>query len=137
MKKTILLMLALGWVTFSPGATLFAQEAADVSDSLTIESMVLTTDIVDREPADTVQTFSADAEEAFCHIRVHNSGEPTTMTFLWLRNGEEYFRFEANVGTSTNWRTYSSVIPRPGDWTVRILDPQGNVLQEKSFSISG
>lgn len=136
MKKPILLIIVLGVVMLSPRAILFAQEAAEVSDSLTITSMVLTTDVVDREPADTVQTFPADAEEAFCHIRVHNSGEPTTVTFLWLRNGEEYFRFEANVGTSANWRTYSSVTPRPGDWTVQILGPQGNILQEKSFSVS-
>ncbi|HKJ68069.1 MAG TPA: DUF2914 domain-containing protein [bacterium] len=137
MKISTLPVLLLGMVMFSSGATLFAQGSAEVSDSLTITSMVLTTDVVNREPADPVQTFSADQEEAFCHLRVQNSGEPTTVTFLWLRNGKEYFRFEARVGTSPNWRTFSSVTPRPGDWTVQILDAQGNVLQMKSFSIPG
>ncbi|HKJ67098.1 MAG TPA: DUF2914 domain-containing protein, partial [bacterium] len=62
-------------------------------------------------------------------------GEPTTVTFRWLHNGEEYFTFDAKVGVSSNWRTYSSVTPRPGEWQVQILAPNGDLLTERTFMV--
>ena len=114
----------------------FAQEMGSGPDTLSVKSLVLTTGVVERNPVDTVQTFSPADSEAFCHIRVRNSGQPTTVTFRWLRNNEEYFTFEARVGVSDNWRTYTSVTPRPGNWTVQILDPAGNILKQKNFTVT-
>lgn len=120
-------------ILFTGHFTLAQQQSSAPEANLTIRSMVLTPDVVDRQPVDSVQTFSASDSEAFCHIRVRNSGEPTTVTFRWLHNGEEYFTFDAKVGVSSNWRTYSSVTLQPGEWRVQILTPDGEVLTERSF----
>ncbi len=136
--KKISLLTGIFAVLFAvlPGQFAWGQQQSPPSgESLSIESMVLATDVVDREPVDSVQTFSASDSEAFCHIRVRNSGEPTTITFRWLHNGEEYFTFDAKVGVSSNWRTYSSVTPQPGEWQVQILTPDGEVLTERSFTV--
>jgi len=105
-------------------------------DTLIVKEMFLTTNVVDREPVDTVQTFTTSNDQAFCHIRVFNNGEPKRVTFRWLYQGEEYFKFAANIGTSPSWRTYTSVIPKVGDWKIQIVDRSGNVLREKEFTVS-
>jgi len=113
----------------------FAQGTATGADTLVVKSLVLTTNVVNRNPVDSVRTFSPADSEAFCHIRVQNSGAPTTVTFRWLQNNQEYFTFDAHVGVSGNWRTYTSITPQPGDWTVQILDEAGNVLKQQSFTV--
>lgn len=128
---TIVLMMVL----MAGAGSGFAQGTNAGADTLVVKSMVLTTNVVNRNPVDSVQTFSLADSEAFCHIRVRNSGSPTTVTFRWLRNNQEYFTFDAHVGVSSNWRTYTSVTPQPGDWTVQILDPAGNVLDQKNFTV--
>ena len=123
-------------VTIALGQSVWGQQqSSGASEGVSIKSMVLTTEVVERAPVDSVQTFTASDSEAFCHIRVQNSGEPTTVTFRWLHNGEEYFTFDAKVGVSSNWRTYSSVTPRPGEWQVQILAPNGDLLTERTFMV--
>jgi|GEM_PF-2455794 len=105
-------------------------------DTLVIKEMLFATDVVDREPVDSVETFTTSNEQAFCHIRVFNNGKPKQVTFRWLYNGKEYFKFAANIGTSPSWRTYTSVIPKVGDWKVQILNSHGEVLREREFTVA-
>ncbi|MBS1271351.1 MAG: hypothetical protein MAGBODY4_00480 [Candidatus Marinimicrobia bacterium] len=112
--------------------------AQDMSgpDTLVLKKMVFTTDVVDREPVDSVGSFTTSNEQAFCHIRVFNNGKPKQVTFRWLYNGKEYFKFAANIGRSPSWRTYTSVIPKVGDWKVQILNSDGKVMQEREFTVA-
>ena len=105
-------------------------------DTLVIKEMLFATDVVDREPVDSVETFTTSNEQALCHIRVFNNGKPKQVTFRWLYNGKEYFKFAANIGTSPSWRTYTSVIPKVGDWKVQILNSHGEVLREREFTVA-
>lgn len=134
-RKTVgillICLLSLAGIKFE-----FAQEPGGNQDSLSVKSLVLTTDVVNRTPVDTVQSFSTADSEAFCLIRVRNSGAPSTLTFRWLRNNQEYFTFDAPIGRSGNWRTFSSITPRPGNWTVQILDAAGNILKQVNFIVS-
>ncbi|MCF7803792.1 MAG: DUF2914 domain-containing protein [Candidatus Marinimicrobia bacterium] len=130
--KSVFLVLGMLLIT---SAKIQAQSMSG-PDTLIVKEMILTTNVADREPVDTVQTFTTSNDQAFCHIRVFNNGEPKQVTFRWLFHGEEYFKFAANIGTSPSWRTYTSVIPKVGDWKVQIVDSSGKVLGEKEFTVS-
>lgn len=135
MKRLGFGILVLLLVLVTSAGSGFAQGTDSGADTLAVKSLVLTTNVVNRNPVDSVRTFSPADSEAFCHIRVRNSGAPTTVTFRWLRDNQEYFTFDAHVGVSDNWRTYTSVTPRPGDWMVQILDEADNVLKQHSFTV--
>jgi len=108
---------------------------AQVPDTLYVKSLTLTTDILNREPVDTVSTFQPSDGNAYALIRVRNTGAPDTVVFKWIHNGETYFTFNSPVGNAFSWRTYTSVKTIPGNWTVQILDNSGEILAEKSFEI--
>lgn len=137
MNRKMSMVLVIFLVAFLPLTMGLGQESGNMSQqALSVTDMVLTTNVMNLEPVDTVSTFTTADEEAYCHIRVNNPGDSTTVTFRWLRNGEEYFTFNAPVGSSSSWRTYTSVTAWAGDWTIQILDPQNNVLRETSFTVS-
>lgn len=105
-------------------------------DALYLESLILTTDVVNREPVDTVQAFAVSIDSlAFCHLRVHNMGPPDTLVIRWQHNNQQYASRRIRVGTSTGWRTFSAVECQAGRWKVEILTGSGEVLGSKEFSI--
>lgn len=133
------LLLLFVWAgAFTAVEPLPAQESDSNSldDTLFVKSLILTTDIEDHEPVDTVQAFSATVDsQSFCHIRVHNTTDPVNIRFRWTNNDTVYSVFNTTVGISSGWRTFSSVDPQPGKWRVQILGPDGEVLKQKRFSI--
>ena len=98
---------------------------------------MLTSNITGRQPVDTVKTFDEDAERAWCWTRIYNSGEPKTVKFVWYNHEDQFYTFPASVGTSTGWRTYSSVTLKPGPWRVEIIGPNDELLDKVSFTVNG
>ena len=112
-----------------------AQQRELANDTLYVASLVLTTDIVSREPVDTVRGFTTDQEHAYCHVRMFNTYNLREITFRWLLNGQEYYTMGAKISRSPRWRTFSSVKPVPGAWTVQVLDENGAVLKQRNFMV--
>lgn len=104
-------------------------------DTLFVRSMVLTTDVENWEPVDTVKGFDAAEPQAYCHLRVFNKGSEKMVTFCWCWNGENYFRYGSKIGISPGWRTWSMITPRKGDWTVQILNGKDEVLASREFMV--
>jgi len=139
-KNPLRLMVFLaGWLALSLAAApiLLAQEGEtqDNGSSLTINRLVLCKKVENREPVDIVESFAMADQKAYCFMAVANPGEEQTLVFRWLFQDEEYFRLETKIGTSTNWRTSSTVTLRAGSWKVEILHNE-QVLQEIAFSVS-
>lgn len=132
MKKII-----IGTMGLIISITLFSAPPlqAQVPDTLYVKSLTLTTDILNREPVDTVSTFQPSDGNAYALIRVRNTGAPDTVAFKWIHNGETYFTFTSPIGNAFSWRTYTSVKTIPGNWTVQILDNSGEILAERSFEV--
>ncbi len=106
------------------------------SDTLYVKSIVMTTDIENHEPADTVYAFASTIDDrAYCHVRIFNGTGERTIRFRWLRNGNQYYTRPLTISNSTGFRAYTSVDTAPGKWEVRILDEDGTVLARKRFSI--
>lgn len=112
-----------------PGQPGAAAEPTAVNDFL------LSRTIVDREPAEVTESFSASDDEAFAFARVNNPGAPTSVSFVWHRDNHHHATIHMNVGTSSAWRTWSSVKLQPGLWSVQLVSENGQVLGQKSFRI--
>ena len=110
---------------------------ADISqdDTLFVRSMILTTNVENWEPVDTVKGFDAAEPQAYCHLRVFNKGSEKMVTFCWCWNGENYFRYGSKIGISPGWRTWSMITPRKGDWTIQILNGRDEVLASREFVV--
>lgn len=107
-----------------------------LQDTLYVRSFILTTDVENFEPVDTVQAFATSVDpRAICHARVYNGTGVRTLRFRWFRNGESYAGRSVSIENSSRYRIYMSIEPEPGQWEVRLLDEQGAILARKSFSI--
>ncbi len=105
--------------------------------ALEVEEGVITTQVSDRAPVDAVESYSATVEKLYCFTRITGAEEDTAIYHVWKRNGEEMARVELGV-RSSDWRTWSSknLLPEwTGEWTVEVLDTQGNLLATIPFSL--
>jgi hypothetical protein len=106
------------------------------SDSLKVKEFVLCKDVIEREPVDVVQSFSANDERGWVFARIHNSNGFQNVTFRWLHNEEIYSEVETKIGNSDNWRTYSNAAIQEGFWKVQLLSESDSLLREIRFTIS-
>jgi len=82
-------------------------------------------------------TFDSQAEQIYCFTRVKGLVPPAVVTHAWYLNGKTMARVELNIG-SGNWRTWSAKRIRAdwiGDWEVKVLDVNGQVLASRSFTV--
>ena len=107
-----------------------------LQDTLYVKSLILTTDVVENEPVDTVQAFAVSVDRrAYCHARIYNGLGEVTVTFQWLRNGQLFLNRPITITASSSYRVYTSIEPAAGKWEVRILGPDKRVIARKRFSI--
>ena len=129
MKRSALFILTLAAVLYS--APLIAAE-------LSVIEAVVTTEIRDREPVDSVQGYPAGIERLYCFTRVVGAEDDTFVTHVWYFGDEEMAQVDLPV-RSSDWRTWSSKSLLPvwaGDWRVDVVDPAGNRLASVSFTLN-
>jgi hypothetical protein len=54
---------------------------------------------------------------------------------VWYRDGEEVARHYLPVGAGRRWRTWSHHDVQVGDYRVKVVGPDGTILQEIAFSV--
>ena len=113
-KSKVLLIALLGVVlVIGSTATAIAQESGSVAKS------AFTTEIVNREPVNDLDSVSTDIKQIYFFTEIRNmSGN--RITHRWLHGGETRAEISFNVG-GPRWRVHSSknLIPEwVGDWTV-------------------
>lgn len=130
---TLLFLLAA-----TPFQTLRAQSETSefANDTTFIKEVVLAKNVVERTPRSIVQSFDVSDEQAWCFARIYNNRGLINVTFRWFYEDSLYYEFDAKVGNSDNWRTYSSVTLREGLWRVEIVGPTNKVLKEIRFQVS-
>lgn len=106
------------------------------SDTLYVKEILLAKDVVERQPIDVVQTFDLEDDTGWCFAKIYNDGPMRDVNFKWYHEGDLYYTFEAKVGSSKNWRTYSSVTLREGSWRIELTGPEDNIMKEVRFHIS-
>jgi hypothetical protein len=115
----------------------FGMTASPASAEMAVSELVLTTGVVDREPADAKDAIDAMNGEgkAYIFARVKNTGETANLSFVWHYSGDERARKTVNIGTSSGWRTWSTSAVGPGTWRVDLVDDAGTVLAQKTFNV--
>ena len=114
-------------------------EAAPEASSEPLSGQVaragFTTQVVDREPQDSVESLPNDVSQIL-FFSEFSGLEGHTLTHVWERDGTEMARVPIVVGGS-RWRVYSTKNLEPswlGAWKVSVVDEEGRVLRSESFS---
>jgi hypothetical protein len=127
-----------------PGTEALAaeSEAAEVLPEASLEPLSgrvaragFTTQVVDREPQDSVTSLANDALQISFFTEFRGL-EGHTLTHVWEREGIEMARVPFVVGGS-RWRVYSTKNLDPswlGEWKVSVVDEADRVLASDSFS---
>ncbi|MGD8867835.1 MAG: DUF2914 domain-containing protein [Gemmatimonadales bacterium] len=113
------------------------QDTAQQTVSLTVAEAVITSNVVERVPTDTLTTVAADAGQVYCWTRITGATGEVEIAHVWYRGDEEVARTPLRVA-SADWRTWSSKKIEPswtGDWRVEIVAPDGTVLKTVAFTV--
>jgi hypothetical protein len=99
--------------------------------------LVIALDVAERQPVGEGEEFTSDVAQLVAWTRVTGLAD-TTVRHVWRHQGHERV-LELTVGGSP-WRTWSrKSIPAAwtGDWSVEVLDAQGNILATAEFTVGG
>lgn len=116
-------------------AQLLGQPALATEHTLEVREFVLTRGIEAREPADVTEGFATTDGRAYAFARIGNTGDPTTVIFVWRQGDKVHAVYTATVGASPGWRVWSYVTPQPGPWRVELATESGKIIAERSFSV--
>ena len=135
MRRIVVLGWALAAVMVS-GARAQETGAASVEAGPRVESVVITREVIDREPVDELQEIPASTEQIFCWTDVRGAAGQT-LVHAWLHEGRTRARVEFRVG-GDRWRAWTSkrLLPEwTGAWEVKVLTESGRVLATAEFEV--
>jgi hypothetical protein len=113
----------------------FAAGPAAADTEIVVRDFVLTSAIAGREPVNDAAGFTVQDEKAYAFARIGNGGAPTSVNVVWHHEGTQHGSVWLNVGKSPGWRTWSSANLKPGNWSVSLVDTNGAVLVQRSFTV--
>jgi hypothetical protein len=107
------------------------------AEALEVADASISSQIINRLPADSLNTVPANVDKLYCYTRVTGAEEVTWITHVWYCGDKELARVRLAINSS-DWRTWSSkrVLPQwKGSWRVEVLDAAGQPLLIVPFSI--
>lgn len=112
----------------------FAGAMAETS----VSRIVMTTNVENREPAQTATQFSKDIGRLYCFTEIETDAYPTEVTHIWIyeKNIEAEIKLPVR---SPKWRTYSSkaILPQwAGNWKVEVYSENGKLIDSIDFTIN-
>ncbi len=110
-----------------------APAAAD--GRLVVREFVLTHGIVGREPTNDTSAFTVHDKKIYAFARINNTGAATAVNVIWTYQGARHGSVWLNVGKSPAWRTWSSANLKPGNWSVSLIDADGSIMVQRSFTV--
>jgi hypothetical protein len=149
--RNAMLTLLAGAVMNSPGFAGTVERAADEIETSAemapattnqaahktgrVARAIFTTAIVDREPIDTLETFSTDTSRIFFFTDLRGL-DGQIVTHRWEHNGQIMAEITFKVGSGARWRVYSSknLLPEwTGTWQVVVNNENGETLHTSTF----
>ena len=97
---------------------------------------IVTTGIAEREPINELTTVPAGNKKVLFFTEIRDM-EGQQVKHRWVHGDEVMAEVDFNIG-GPRWRVWSSknLIPEwSGEWRVEVVDAEGNVVSEKSFSV--
>ncbi len=114
----------------APADSLNERQGPHVADAVVCRG------VEEREPIEPGDRFPADVGSLSCFCRIVH-GKGTKVVHAWIHEGQTRARVELEVG-SDSWRTWSTkrILPSwTGGWEVKVMTPDGIVLDSVSFTI--
>jgi hypothetical protein len=105
--------------------------------SLEIAQAVICTEVSDRTPIGTGETFPPDIARLYCFTTVLGAEDETSIRHVWSFGDQMMAEVTLPI-KSVKWRTYSSkrILPQwIGSWRVDIQDANGQTLTSIDFEI--
>jgi len=102
-----------------------------------IKRMVMSENIIAKEPVTISETFSTVTEKTYCFLEAVQIEQDTSISFVWYFEDKEMARISLPLKKGPRWRTYSSkkLAGLKGDWKVELQDSFGIVLHSVSFRV--
>jgi hypothetical protein len=116
----------------------FTPAAFSMDDpGFTINRMVVSKDVVDKEPVGVGDFFSAATEKLYCFLEATNIEQDMQVSFVWFWSSQEMARVNLTLQKGNRWRTYSSkkLAGLKGQWKVELQDSSGVVHNSISFTV--
>ncbi len=113
-----------------------AQQAEKASPFTEIET-VICSGIEDRQPVGESDRFDPDVGQVYLWTHCQGATDSTIIRHVWTHEGTEMASVDLKVN-SPSWRTWSSkqILPTwTGNWEVRVLDADGNILKSVNFRV--
>ncbi len=103
----------------------------------TVARMVVSEDVVDREPVGTGELFSTSHEKVYCFLEANDIEQDKEVNFVWYYDDTEIARVMLTLRQGSRWRTYSSknLVGQKGAWKVELQDDSGIVHNSVSFTV--
>lgn len=134
MKRSLACLMFVAVVLMSP--LISAQEEPAAGPFTEVETAICAA-VEEREPVGEAASFAPDVGQVCLWTKLTGAVDSTSVTHVWYYNGEEMASVELPVKSSM-WRTWSSkkILPSwVGEWEVKVVDSQGNILKSVSFKI--
>jgi hypothetical protein len=116
---------------------LAAVVGAQQQAGLDVAEMVITSQVVDRQPADSLTQVDSNVGRVYCWTRVTGADGEITLEHVWYKDDVEMARVPLQIA-GTNWRTWSSKnieLIWTGEWRVDAVTADGTVLKSVSFTV--
>lgn len=103
----------------------------------TIKRMVISKDVVDREPVGVGDFFSAATEKVYCFLEAADIETDMQVSIVWYWSNQEMARVALPIRKGHRWRTYSSkkLLGLKGNWQAELQDSSGIVHSSVSFVV--
>ena len=118
------------------GETNAPADSLKESKSISVAATAICRGVSERQPVEPGDRFPSDVGSLSCFTRVIH-GKGMNVVHAWIHEGHTRARVELEVG-SDSWRTWSTkrILPSwTGSWEVKIMTPDGIVLESVSFTI--
>ncbi|WP_455197966.1 DUF2914 domain-containing protein [Kaarinaea lacus] len=136
--QLLAMTLLLGCVSLAHSQENTSQNTTDVPTSSqgTVARAVFTSQIIDREPADSLTEMSNDTSRVYFFTDLRDlAGQ--IVTHQWEHDGNIMAEVKFKVGSGPRWRVYSSKNLLPswtGEWTVTVIDENDVALNTSTFN---
>jgi len=103
----------------------------------TIKRMVISKDVVDKEPVGVGDFFSAASDKVYCFVEAGGIETDTQISIVWYWSNQEMARVILPLWKGRRWRTYSSkkLGRLKGNWRAELQDSSGIVQNSVSFVV--
>jgi len=119
----------------NPNVPVSKDAGAAPASGIEVLKMVLCKDLKDHEPGDAVKDFKV-GDVAIGWSQIRSGLGEVEVTHRWRHNGDIISDVKLPIKSSP-YRTWSrKTLADAGSWTWQILDTQGDVLKEVSFTVS-